>query len=187
MAVVKDSVRLALLVVLDTLEPAEPLAFVLHDVFAVPFEHIASLVEQPQQRPASWPAGPAVESRPQLLNLTVRPLSGRWWTRSSPPLGAGPWAGWSQCCIPDVVLRIDLGPVAGTVVMGAAAVARRAAMFARDDLRVLPALVNGTAGVVITEGKRTISVMAFASSRAMWSPSTCSGIPRGCNAWTWVP
>jgi RNA polymerase sigma factor (sigma-70 family) len=59
-AVMADSVSLALLVVLDTLEPAERLAFVLHDVFAVPFEHIASLVGRtPSDPPAGQPSPPS--------------------------------------------------------------------------------------------------------------------------------
>jgi hypothetical protein len=63
---------------------------------------------------------------------------------------------------PEVVLRTDLGPAAaGIVVTGAAEVAARAAMFASDELRILPALVNGVAGVVIMAGDRPVSVMAF--------------------------
>ncbi len=58
-ALVADSVGLALLVVLETLSPAERLAFVLHDIFAVPFDEIAPIVDRsPPRRPASWRAAP---------------------------------------------------------------------------------------------------------------------------------
>ena len=56
-----DSVGLALLVVLDTLAPAERLAFVLHDIFAVPFDEIAPIVEREPTAPGSLPAVPAAE------------------------------------------------------------------------------------------------------------------------------
>lgn len=161
-AVVADSVSLALLVVLDTLEPAERLAFVLHDVFAVPFERIASLVERTPaatrqlasrarrrvQASAPQPDGPAAQR--EVVDAFFAAARGGNFDRLVAVLH------------PDVVLRTDLGPTAaGTVVTGAAAVAARAAMFARDELRVLPALVNGAAGVVVMAADRPVSVMAF--------------------------
>ena len=85
-ALLADSVGLALLVVLDTLEPAERLAFVLHDMFAVPFEEIAMVVGRTPSRPGNWPVGPGggcsrtrpSPTRPQAPNA-------RWWPPSSPP------------------------------------------------------------------------------------------------------
>lgn len=163
-AVVADTVSLALLVVLDTLDPAERLAFVLHDVFAVPFEQIAPLVDR----------SPAAAR--QLASRARRQI------RSSAPTPDGPAAqrevveaffaaarsGNFDRLIavlhPDVVLRADLGPSAAGQpgrVVGADAVAARASMFARQDLHVLPALVNRAAGVVIMAPDRAISVMAF--------------------------
>ncbi len=85
-ALLGDSVGVALLVVLDTLGAAERLAFVLHDIFAVPFDEIAPIVERSPRRRASWPAGPAGAfraSRPCPTSMCT--ARAKWSTRSSPP------------------------------------------------------------------------------------------------------
>nr|BFE85192.1 hypothetical protein GCM10020093_077930 [Planobispora longispora] len=67
---VADAVGIALLVVLETLAPAERLAFVLHDMFALPFEEIAPIVGRTPPRPGSWPVGRAGECRDRLRSPT---------------------------------------------------------------------------------------------------------------------
>ena len=62
-AVLADSIGMALLVVLDTLSPAERLSFILHDVFAVPFDDVAQIMDRTRTRPASSPAGHAAGYR----------------------------------------------------------------------------------------------------------------------------
>ena len=86
-ALLADSVGLALLVVLETLSPAERLAFVLHDVFAVPFDEIAPIVDRSPERgsPAGQPRPPARARREHRPRRRPGSVSGRWSTPSSPP------------------------------------------------------------------------------------------------------
>ncbi|MGX1886104.1 sigma-70 family RNA polymerase sigma factor [Streptomyces sp. NPDC055287] len=156
-ALLADSVGLALLVVLDSLPPAERLAFVLHDMFAVPFDDIAPVVERT----------PAATR--QLASRARRRVQG-----SPPPeadLGrqrqvvdaflaasrGGDFEALLSLLDPDVVLRADAGAVtpgtAGTlfasrVARGARAVVEQALMFSRFSPYARPVLVNGTIGVV---------------------------------------
>src|SRR5690348_8547951 len=87
-AVLADSIGLALLVVLESLSPAERLAFVLHDVFAVPFDEIAGWSTAARTRPASSPAGPAAGCRPPRSRTATSRCSAGWstpsWRRHGP-------------------------------------------------------------------------------------------------------
>jgi RNA polymerase sigma factor (sigma-70 family) len=99
-ALLADSVGLALLVVLDTLPPAERVAFVLHDTFGLPFGEIAEITGRSPARPASWPAGPGGGSRAARPTRRTAPgsaASGRWSRRSWPPPAAVTWPGLSPC------------------------------------------------------------------------------------------
>jgi RNA polymerase sigma-70 factor (ECF subfamily) len=149
-ALLADSVGLALLVVLDTLEPAERLAFVLHDVFAVPFDEIASIVER----------SPAAAR--QLASRARRRVRGAATPDADLPrqrevvnafLAAardGDFAALLAVLDPDVVLRVDAGAaqLPPREIRGAQAVASQATSFARADIVLQPVLVNGAAGVV---------------------------------------
>jgi RNA polymerase sigma factor (sigma-70 family) len=166
-ALLADSVGLALLVVLDTLAPAERLAFVLHDMFELPFEEIAPLV------------GRTPAAARQLASRARRRVKGADVPAADPDLTrqravvdafflAARGADFDALVAlldPDVVLRSDFGarrPAASTVTHGAAAVAGQALMFknaAAAHLR--PVLVNGAAGVVVTVGTRPFAVMGF--------------------------
>src|SRR3954451_14278414 len=159
-AVLADSVSLALLVVLQTLSPAERLAFVLHDLFAVPFEEIARVVDR----------SPAAAK--QLASRARRRVRGQAPEPDADParqravvdafLAASRGAdldGLLAVLDPDITLRVDQG--AGLhVVRGAAAVAGQALTFARLALFARPALVNGAVGMVTVVDGRTVSVMA---------------------------
>jgi RNA polymerase sigma factor (sigma-70 family) len=164
-ALLADSVGLALLVVLETLSPAERLAFVLHDMFAVPFDEIAPMV------------GRSPEAARQLASRARRRVRGEA-PAPDPDLGRqrevvdaffaaardGDFDALVAVLDPDVVLRSDGGaarPAATAVVHGARAVAERAFTFARLTPFVRPALVNGAAGVVVAPHGRPFSVMAF--------------------------
>jgi RNA polymerase sigma factor (sigma-70 family) len=85
-ALLAESIGLALLVVLDTLSPAERVAFVLHDMFGVPFEEIAPIVGRKRRRPAGWRAARAAACKGRT-RAPRRAGSGTpgWSTRSSPP------------------------------------------------------------------------------------------------------
>lgn len=160
-----EAIGLALVVVLERLAPAERLAFVLHDMFAVPFEEIALIV------------GRSPTAVRQLASRARRRVQGAAIAHDADRAGqralveaffaaarGGNFAALVAVLDPDVVLRSDGGaarPEASAVVRGAAAVARRALSFAQPASFVRPALVNGAAGVVVTAGGRPLSVMGF--------------------------
>ncbi|HEX6673766.1 MAG TPA: RNA polymerase sigma factor SigJ [Actinomycetes bacterium] len=160
-----DSVGLALLVVLDTLAPAERVAFVLHDLFAVPFDQIAPIVGR------SEAAARQLASRARRRVQETAPAPDGDLTRQRKVVDAffaaardGDFDALVAVLDPDVVLRSDGGaarPAATVVVHGAAAVARQALTFARLSPFVRPALVNGVAGVVVAPRGRPFSVMGF--------------------------
>ncbi len=163
-ALLADSVGLALLVVLDTLSPAERLAFVLHDMFQLPFEEIAPMV------------GRTPAAARQLASRARRRVKGAEVPAPDPDLArqrevvdaffraarGGDFDALVALLDPDVVLRADYGarrPAASMVIRGAAAVARQARAI--PGALVRPALVNGAAGAVVTVGGRPIAMMGF--------------------------
>jgi RNA polymerase sigma factor (sigma-70 family) len=164
-AVLADSVGLALLVVLETLEPAERLAFVLHDVFGMPFDEIASIVDRS-----------AVAAR-QLASRARRRVQGRA-TTADADLGQqrrvvdafmaaardGDFEALVAVLDPDIVLRADGGALTGAsrVVRGARAVAAQAATFSKIGLSNQLVLVNGQLGFVSRrQDGRLFSVLGF--------------------------
>jgi RNA polymerase sigma factor (sigma-70 family) len=164
-ALLADSVGLALMVVLDTLTPAERLAFVLHDMFAVPFDEIAPMV------------GRSPTATRQLASRARRRVHGEA-PPPDPDLGrqrevvdaffaaarGGDFDALVAVLDPDIVLRSDGGvarPSATVVVHGARKVAERAMTFARLSPFVRPALINGAAGVVVAPRGRPVSILAF--------------------------
>ena len=164
-AVMADSVGLALLVVLETLEPAERLAFVLHDVFGMTFDEIAPLVDRSP-----------VAAR-QLASRARRRVQGRAATaerdlrQQRPVIDAfmaaaqkGDFEGLVAVLDPDIVLRADGGALAGLsrVVRGASAVASQAATFSQSGLSNQLVLVNGSLGFVARRPDgRVFSVIGF--------------------------
>ena len=165
-ALLADSVGLALLVVLDTLSPAERLAFVLHDMFELPFEEIAPMV------------GRTPAAARQLASRARRRVKGTGIPEPDPDLArqrevvdaffaaarGGDFDALVAVLDPDVVLRSDCGerrPAAARVTRGAAAVARQAVIGALPNAQLHPALVNGAAGVVVTVGGRPIAVLGY--------------------------
>ena len=164
-ALLADSVGLALLVVLDTLAPAERLAFVLHDMFAVPFDEIAAIVDR------SPTAARQLASRARGRVQGATPSPDTDLRRQREVVDAffaaareGDFDALVAVLDPDVVLRSDGGaarPAASALVHGARAVAERALMFAHLSPFVRPALVNGVAGVVVAPRGRPFSVMSF--------------------------
>ncbi len=168
-ALLADSVGLALLVVLDTLAPAERLAFVLHDMFELPFEEIAPMVGRTPAAARQL----ASRARRRVKGAEV-PAPDRGLARQQEVVDAffsaareGDFDALVSVLDPDVVLRIDAGarrPAASMAIRGAAAVARQAVSGLATALRVAqlrPALVNGAAGVVVTVRGRPVTVMGF--------------------------
>jgi RNA polymerase sigma factor (sigma-70 family) len=164
-ALLADSVGLALLVVLETLNPAERLAFVLHDMFAVPFEEIAPIVGRSPTAARQL----ASRARRRVQGSASAPDADR--SRQRAVVDAffaaarnGDFEALLAELDPEVVLRSDGGilrPGATVVVRGARQVAKRALSFAQPAALVRPALVNGAAGVVVVVDGRPFSVMGF--------------------------
>jgi hypothetical protein len=152
-------------VVLDTLAPAERLAFVLHDLFAVPFDEVAAIVGR------SEAAARQLASRARRRVQGAPPAEGADPGRQRAVVEAflaasrdGDFDALVALLDPDVVLRSDYGgrrPAAPLVTRGAAAVARQALLGALPGARLHPALVNGSAGVVIIVNGRPFAVLGF--------------------------
>lgn len=165
-ALIADSVGLALQVVLDTLGPAERLAFVLHDMFDLPFDDIAALVGRTPAAARQLASRARRRVQGADVRTTVTDLAGQRRVVDAffAAARAGDLDGLVAVLHPDVVLRSDGGtqrPDASQVLRGVAAVAGRAVAFSRPGALVRPALVNGTAGVVVTVEGNPVSVMGF--------------------------
>jgi RNA polymerase sigma factor (sigma-70 family) len=163
-ALLADSVGLALLVVLETLTPAERLAFVLHDMFAVPFDDIAALV----QRTPAAARQLASRARRRVQDAPVPDVDlGRQRELVDAFLAAARGADFDALVAvldPDVVLRIDRGArTRGTPreLRGARSVAERGLGFSRLAPFARPALVNGAAGFVVARHGRLLGVAGF--------------------------
>ena len=161
-ALLADSVGLAMLVVLDTLTPAERLAFVLHDVFHMPFEDIAQLVgrspvaaRQLASRARRRVEGAEVPS-PDVDIARQREVVDAFFAASR----AGRFDALVRILDPEIVLRADLGPgKPAAVYRGVAQVVKLARSPRGADVH--PVLVNGVVGVVVTIDGRPSSIMSF--------------------------
>jgi RNA polymerase sigma factor (sigma-70 family) len=162
-ALLADSVGLALLVVLDRLSPAERLAFVLHDMFAMPFDEIAPII------------GRSAEATRQLASRARRRIRGGTVARE-PDLGrqrevvdaflaalrGGNFAGLLAVLDPDLVVRADLDPGgAPTEIRGAETWAKGAVAYGHMARAVRPALVNGSVGLVMGPEDRPTRALVF--------------------------
>ena len=161
-ALLADSVGLALLVVLDRLTPAERLAFVLHDMFAVPFEEIGPIV------------GRSPEAARQLASRARRRVRGGG-TGPDPnlvqqrqvveafiaALRAGDFEGLLAVLDPDLVVRAEMATGAPTEIRGAAAWAKGAVAYGHLAQLTRPALVNGAIGVVVAPHGRLVRALRF--------------------------
>jgi RNA polymerase sigma-70 factor (ECF subfamily) len=165
-AVLADAVGLALLVVLETLTPAERLAFVLHDMFAVPFEEIAPMIER------------TPTAARQLASRARRRVRGAPTTSDADPAAqreivaaflaaarAGDFDALVAVLDPDVVFRLDIGPRTDGVpalLTGVADVARQAAAQGpRFASNCWPAVVNGTPGLVVRSAAGPVGAVGF--------------------------
>ena len=160
-ALLADSVGLALLVVLETLSPPERLAFVLHDIFAMPFDQIAPIVERSPAaaRQLASRARRRVQGEHTVSDAdmeTQREVIDAFLAASR----EGDFEALLDVLDPDIVLRSDAGPGALREVRGAEAVAGRARGYARLDLDMRPAIVNGAAGMVVLRDGEPFSVAA---------------------------
>ena len=169
-ALLADSVGLALLIVLDTLSPDERLAFVLHDMFDLPFAQIAPMISRSpaaakqlasrarrRVRDAAVPADPDLARQRAVVDAFLSAAR------------RGDFDALVAVLHPGVLLRVDADArhrEASLLVQGSAAVARQAAkgfrlIFAGPAAEVHPVLVNGSAGVVVTLDGQPFTVISF--------------------------
>jgi len=164
-ALLGDAVGLALLVVIETLTPAERIAFVLHDIFDMPFEEIAPIVERTPDAARQL----ASRARRRVQERNTTPDTHVEVQRSVVDAFVaaardGDFHRLVAILDPDVVLRVDAGaklPGGPRELRGAEQVAHAALTFSRLGVLRLPALVNGTPGLVCTLDGKPFSVMAF--------------------------
>ena len=161
-ALLAESVGIALQVVLGTLGPVERLAFVLHDMFEVPFDEIAAMVDRSPQTTRQ------LASRARRRVREAAPPPDPDLTRQQAVVDAyfsaardGDMDALVAILDPDVVLRAHRRDADPVELRGAAQVARGAMAARRFAPYVRPALVNGTAGVVAFDGERPFAVLAF--------------------------
>lgn len=154
-AVLADSVGLALLVVLETLSPAERLAFVLHDLFGVPFAEIAPIVGRTPATAAQLASRARRRVRGAALPDTDVAAQREVIDAFLAASRSGDFDALLAVLDPDVVLRADTGVAGGSrLVRGAAAVAGQAVLFEQLGAESRPVLVNGAAGLVaLVDGK----------------------------------
>jgi RNA polymerase sigma factor (sigma-70 family) len=164
-ALLAESIGLALMVVLDALTPAERVAFVLHDVFGVPFSVIGELVgrsEQAARQLASRARRQVREAGPSTPDVGLpqqRAIVDAFFTAAR----AGEFDRLLELLDPDVVIRADGGPArpgASVVMRGAAQIARATIATASPLADFTPVLVNGVAGMLITVRGRPVSLIA---------------------------
>jgi RNA polymerase sigma factor (sigma-70 family) len=160
-ALLADSVGLALLVVLETLSPPERLAFVLHDIFAVPFDEVAPIVDRSPEAARQLASRArrrvrAERTAPDADLETQREVVDAFLAAAR----EGDFDRLVTVLDPDVVLRQDFGSSAREI-RGAAAVARRARGYAQIGLDIRPALINGVAGAVAFRHGQPFSIGAF--------------------------
>jgi RNA polymerase sigma factor (sigma-70 family) len=161
-ALLADSVGLALLVVLETLTPPERLAFVLHDMFGVPFDEIAPIVQRSPE--ATRQLASRARRRVRGAPVPDADLDGQWEVVEAFIAAAreGDFDGLVAVLDPDVVLRADGGLTGPTHhVRGAEAVAGQAVMWSRVDLTMRRVLINGAPGMVSFRHGRPFSVGAM--------------------------
>ncbi|UBU12048.1 RNA polymerase sigma factor SigJ [Nonomuraea gerenzanensis] len=164
-ALLADSVGLALLVVLQQLEPTERLAFVLHDLFAVPFDEISTIIDR------SPAATRQLASRARRRVRGAAPSPDQDLARQREVVDAfmaaardGDFDTLVSLLHPDVVLRTDVGPAAArgwNELRGALTVGQQALMFRRMAPFARPVLVNGVAGSLVVLDGKTSAVGAF--------------------------
>ena len=162
-ALLADSVGLALLVVLETLSPPERLSFVLHDMFAVPFDQIAPIIDRSPEAARQL----ASRARRRLQGENAVPDADLSFQREVADafLAAareGDFEALLEVLDPDVVLRADFGVEGESrVVRGARLVAGQALFYSRLGLDIRPALVNGAVGGVALHDGEPFSVGAI--------------------------
>jgi RNA polymerase sigma-70 factor (ECF subfamily) len=165
-ALLADSVGLALLVVLETLSPAERLAFVLHDIFAVPFDEIAPIVDRSPEAARQLASRARRRVRAENTVPDADPDAQREVVEAFLAAARdGDFERLVAVLDPDVVLRADLGAAGSREVRGVEAVIGQAMFYSQLGLVMKPALINGAVGLVTTRDGQPFSIGAFTVRR----------------------
>ena len=165
-ALLADSVGLALLVVLETLSPAERLAFVLHDIFAVPFDEIAPIVDRSPEAARQLASRARRRVRAEKTVPDADPDAQREVVEAFLAAARdGDFERLVAVLDPDVVLRADLGAAGSREVRGVEAVIGQAMFYSQLGLVMKPALINGAVGLVTTRDGQPFSIGAFTIRR----------------------
>jgi RNA polymerase sigma factor (sigma-70 family) len=162
-ALLADSVGLALLVVLETLKPPERLAFVLHDIFAVPFDEIAPIVDRSPEAARQLASRARRRVRAERTVPDPDPEAQREVVEAFLVAAReGDFDGLVAVLDPDAVLRVDVGPsIESHEVRGAETIARQAVTYSRLGLAMELALINGAVGLVTRRHGEPFSVSGF--------------------------
>jgi RNA polymerase sigma factor (sigma-70 family) len=162
-ALLADSVGLALLVVLETLKPPERLAFVLHDIFAVPFDEIAPIVDRSPEAARQLASRARRRVRAERTVPDPDPDAQREVVEAFLAAAReGDFDGLVAVLDPDAVLRVDVGPsTESREVRGAETIARQAVTYSRLGLAMELALINGAVGLVARRDGELFSVSGF--------------------------
>ena len=165
-ALLADSVGLALLVVLETLSPAERLALVLHDIFAVPFDEIAPIVDRSPEAARQLASRARRRVRAENTVPDADPDAQREIVEAFLAAARdGDFERLVAVLDPDVVLRADLGAAGSREVRGVEAVIGQATFYSQLGLVMKPALINGAVGLVTTRDGQPFSIGAFTVRR----------------------
>jgi len=165
-ALLADSVGLALLVVLETLSPAERLVFVLHDIFAVPFDEIAPIVDRSPEAARQLASRARRRVRAENTVPDADPDAQREVVEAFLAAARdGDFERLVAVLDPDVVLRADLGAAGSREVRGVEAVIGQAMFYSQLGLVMKPALINGAVGLVTTRDGQPFSIGAFTVRR----------------------
>jgi RNA polymerase sigma factor (sigma-70 family) len=162
-ALLADSVAWALLVVLETLPPAERIAFVLHDTFAVPFDEIAGIVGRSPAATRQLASRARRRVRQATLDPDADPGTQRQVVEAFLSAARrGDLDALVALLDPDVVVRADSGRPPVRVVRGSRAVAEKALVFSGASAGARVALVGGSAGIVASAQGQPVTAMGFA-------------------------
>lgn len=159
-AVLADSVGLALYVVMDALTPAERVSFVLHDVFEVPFDTIATILGRSTAATKMLASRARGRLRPGVPTTDAHASARKVIDAFMTAVGRGDVTELLTLLAPDIELRAQ-GPDGTFVLHGAGEVASQTTTYARPDALGHPALVGGAPGVLITIGGKPVTVLVF--------------------------
>jgi RNA polymerase sigma factor (sigma-70 family) len=164
-ALLTDTIGVALFIVLEQLGPAERIAFVLHDLFAVPFEDVAAILDKSPA--ATRQLASRARRRVRSVDAEARAAADRRIVDAFLNAArSGDFAGLLEVLDPDVMMRGDGGAGTLRTLHGAEAIAAQARIGAGQGRRAVPALIDGHAGFVGYQDDRPVAILRFTNNDA---------------------